>query len=294
MDLPGKFGVRPLRVMTARSGPSWDDGFPEKSSRASVRVAAPPSDDAATNPLKLYLFGNAERVIDLDSEIADGALQFRVPQQKLNRPEVTCLFVNLGSLRSPHRMRAVRRVVQTGASNPAMDDPSILAGRNMGLLMDPAWKKKAPIADFEYRQPILDRCPALLREFELDRPAGLLLDDCRTVAQSPADAQIIDLQTDEVAPSQFAVDRQVEHCEVAPARVDLKPSPDIPDFLWFEGALLTNESAFVPGRLSLVLFLGRVSWTWPPSLPYSQLSAGLKYNARAALKLQTADSGRSK
>jgi hypothetical protein len=33
------------------------------------------SDDAATNPLKLYLSGNAERVIDLDSEIADGALE---------------------------------------------------------------------------------------------------------------------------------------------------------------------------------------------------------------------------
>ncbi len=64
-------------------------------------------------------------------------------------------------------MRAVRRVIQTGASNPAMDDPSILAGRNMGLLMDPAWKKEAPIADFEYRQPILDRRPGLLREFEL-------------------------------------------------------------------------------------------------------------------------------
>src|SRR5450631_671856 len=142
-------------------------------------------------------------------------------------------------------MRAVRRVVQTGASNPAMNDPSILACRNVGLLMDSAWKKKAPIADLEYRQPILDRRPGLLREFELDRPAGLRLDDRCAVAQPAAHAQIVDLQTDEVAPPQFAVDRQVEHCEVAPARVDLKPGPDIPDFLRFEGTLLTNESAFV-------------------------------------------------
>jgi hypothetical protein len=146
---------------------------------------------------------------------------------------------------------------------------------------------------------ILERRPRLLREFELDRPAGLFLNDRRAVAQSAADAQIVDLQTDEVAPPQFAVDRQVEHCEVAPARVDLKPGPDIPDFLRFEGTLLTNESAFVPGRLSLVLFqdecLGHgLSLLSDPSLPYSQLSAGLKHNARAALKLQTADSGRSK
>jgi hypothetical protein len=96
-----------------------------------------------------------------------------------------------------------------------------------------------------------------------------------------------------VAPSQFAVDRQVEHCEVAPARVNLKPGPDIPDFLRFEGTLLTNESTFVPGRLSLVLFqdecLGHGLSLLSDSLPYSQLSAGLKHNARAALKLQTAE-----
>jgi hypothetical protein len=97
----------------------------------------------------------------------------------------------------------------------------------------------------------------------------------------------------------LAVDRQVEHCEVAPARVDLKAGPDIPDFLRFEGTLLTNDSAFVPGRLSLILFqdecLGHgLSLLSELSLPYSQLSVGLKHNARAALKLQTADNGRSK
>jgi hypothetical protein len=37
-----------------------------------------------------------------------------------------------------------------------MNDPSILARRNVRLLMDPAWKKKAPLADFENGQPILD------------------------------------------------------------------------------------------------------------------------------------------
>ena len=124
-------------------------------------------------------------------------------------------------------MRTVRRVVQAGASNPAMDDPSVLARRNVGFLVDPAWKKKASITDFEYRQSILDRRPSLLRQFELDRPAGLLLDDRCAVAQSAADAHIVDLQTDEVAPPQFAVDRQVEHREVPFARLDLKAGPDI-------------------------------------------------------------------
>jgi hypothetical protein len=95
----------------------------------------------------------------------------------------------------------------------------------------------------------------LLRDFELDRSASLSLNDRRAVAQPAADAQIIDLQTDEVAPPQFAVDRQIEHRKFAPARLDLKAGPDIPNFLWLEGALLAYEASLVPGRLMMVSLL---------------------------------------
>jgi hypothetical protein len=87
----------------------------------------------------------------------------------------------------------------------------------------------------------------LLRDFELDGSAGLSLDDRCAVAQPAADAQIVDLQTDEIAAPQFAVDRQVEHCEVAFARLDLKADPDIPHFLGLEWALLAYEASLVPG-----------------------------------------------
>lgn len=131
----------------------------------------------------------------------------------------------------------------------------------------------------------------MLRELELDRPAGLFLDDRRAVAQSAADAQIVDLQAGEIAASQFAVDRQVEHCEIAPTRLYLKAGPDIPDFLRLEGAFLTDEAPFVPRRLPLVLVLVwgldmKLTSLSDHSLPCSQLSAGLGYNARAALKLK--------
>jgi hypothetical protein len=105
---------------------------------------------------------------------------------------------------------------------------------------------------------------------------------------------------DEVAPPQFAIDRQVEHCEVAPARVDLKPGPDIPHFLWLEGTFLTNEAPFVPRPLPLVLLLC-VGLGHGITLPYPTTPSpapsspqGLEHNARAALKLQTAYNGRSK
>jgi hypothetical protein len=73
-----------------------------------VIVISRPGAGYSTRRSQFYLLGNAERVIHFDSEIADGALQLRVPQQKLHRPEVAGLSVNLRGLRSPHRMRAVR------------------------------------------------------------------------------------------------------------------------------------------------------------------------------------------
>ena len=65
--------------------------------------------------------------------------------------------------------------------------------------MDSAWKYKAALSDFKYSEPILDRRPSFLRDFELDRSAGLFLDYRCAVAQPAADAQIVDLQTDKIA-----------------------------------------------------------------------------------------------
>jgi hypothetical protein len=71
------------------------------------RIAASPSGGAATNRSEIYLLGNAECVIHFYSEIADGALKLRMPQQELNSTQVARLFVNLRGLRSAHRMSAV-------------------------------------------------------------------------------------------------------------------------------------------------------------------------------------------
>jgi len=78
----------------------------------------------------------------------------------------------------------------------------------------------------------------------------------------------------------------------------LKASPNIPDFLWFERALLADKPALVPRRLPLAAVLGdgfghgRASFVRPLP-PISQFFPGLTHNAQAALKLRIADSGRS-
>jgi hypothetical protein len=47
------------------------------------------------------LLGNGKCVVDLDPEIANRALNLRVAQQKLNRSEISRLFVDQGWLGPP-------------------------------------------------------------------------------------------------------------------------------------------------------------------------------------------------
>ena len=49
--------------------------------------------------LDFYFLSNAESVFKLDTEISDGAVNFRMPEQKLHRAQVACLAINLRSLR---------------------------------------------------------------------------------------------------------------------------------------------------------------------------------------------------
>ena len=78
---------------------------------------------------EFHLFGNAERVLDLDREIADRAFQLRVAEQKLNRSQVPRLLIDLRRLRPPHRMRAVGGAIEPDTGDPSMDDSRILPRR---------------------------------------------------------------------------------------------------------------------------------------------------------------------
>ena len=52
-------------------------------------------------------FSNSQGVLKFDAQIPDCAVHLGMTKQKLNRPQVAGLFVDLGHLCSPHRMRAI-------------------------------------------------------------------------------------------------------------------------------------------------------------------------------------------
>jgi hypothetical protein len=93
---------------------------------------------------------NAEGIIDFDAEITDRAFELGVSKQKLNRPQVAGLFVDLGCLRPPHRMRAVGRAIKPSPIDPKMDDPAHIgvsrgaAGRGSGSGTDTVHSSRRP------------------------------------------------------------------------------------------------------------------------------------------------------
>ena len=48
--------------------------------------------------LDFQIFGKANRVVDIDAEIADCAFQFAVPEQQLAGAQITSLFIDQRTL----------------------------------------------------------------------------------------------------------------------------------------------------------------------------------------------------
>ncbi len=112
--------------------------------RASIKLQRPPYGGAATNTSQFYLLGNAERILHLNAEIANGAFQLRLFQQKLDRPEVSCLFIDLRGLRSPHRMNACRMLNRPGQhSSPSRGRCEHIGASRCAAAHGPGWEKES-------------------------------------------------------------------------------------------------------------------------------------------------------
>ena len=95
-------------------------------------------------------------------------------------------------------------------------------------------------------QPLADSAARLLSDLELHRPAGLFLDHCGSIANSPADEHVIYRQQYEVTAPELAVDRQIEHREIALSALQLEADSNRPNILRLQGTLLADQASFVP------------------------------------------------
>jgi hypothetical protein len=119
---------------------SLDGGLLRTLSAIAALIAAPRGRGRGGDS-ELNLLRDAEGVVDLNAEIADGALEFRMPEEELYGSQVARLLVNLSWLCPAHRVRAVRRTIETGALNPSMDNSRVLACRQVRSLLETARKQ---------------------------------------------------------------------------------------------------------------------------------------------------------
>ena len=77
----------------------------------------------------LCLLSHLERVIYLDTQVANSALKLCVPEQQLHGSQVLCSPINQGGLCPPKRMRSVTNPIQSDLADPGVNDSGVLPRR---------------------------------------------------------------------------------------------------------------------------------------------------------------------
>src|SRR5258705_11127195 len=142
-------------------------------------------------------------------------------------------------------MRTERQRIETDAGDPLADQPRILSRRQpTPAAATPSEKEVASFPACQ-TQIIIKGLTRLLGQLEPDWSTCLLLPDCCTVKSVAIRRHIIDPNCYNITASQFAVDREVEHREVACASLDLQLRPNRPD-------MALSQRRVPPSPLSLL------------------------------------------
>ncbi len=109
------------------TGPGWARSEPllrrERSSGLGWRTASAARQRASN----VDLLGDAQRIFKFDTEVSDRAVNFGMPEQKLNRSEVSGFPVNLCRLGPTKRVGSVSARFQPNRGHPIPHKPTILA-----------------------------------------------------------------------------------------------------------------------------------------------------------------------
>src|SRR5271166_903570 len=116
--------------------------------------------------------------------------------------------------------------VQPNASDPLGDEPCILSCRDTPSRIASTGEQKFGGLPAGSSKVIIDCLPGLLRQFELDGLPGLLLSYRRSIDCVPVRCNVLDLEGNNIAATQFAVDRQIKHCQIAGPSLDLELCSD--------------------------------------------------------------------
>jgi len=87
----------------------------------------------------------------------------------------------------------------------------------------------------------------LLTQFKSNGPPSFLLSNRCAIRRIAGGGDILDPDGNDITAAKLAVDRQIEHREVASAAFNPELRPDRPDVFWSQRRLCPCQLAFVPG-----------------------------------------------
>ena len=105
----------------------------------------------------------------------------------------------------------------------------------------------------------------LFSQFKPDRLSGFPLPDRCPIDSVSVWGDVFDLQFDDIAAAEFAIDGQIEHREIAGSSLGLKLAPYRPDVLWPEGRFCPVTSPCSKARVLLVTGKSSLARPWPGS-----------------------------
>lgn len=184
---------------------SSESGFAPRQDRCGAFVGSP---GAARQQLRLPIKGRSdrdgERVVDLDAQVAHGALELGVPEQQLHCPQVAGAAVDQRRLRPSERLGAVGGSIHSDGVQPDADQPGA-AGWSAASPVPTVGKEVVARPPPSRLDPGGHGSPGLLGQLGLHRMAGLPLPDDRPRLDLAADGDVVDLEVDEVVAAQLAV-----------------------------------------------------------------------------------------
>jgi hypothetical protein len=92
---------------------------------------------------------------------------------------------------------------------------------------------------------VINRLPRLFGQLEPDGMSGFPLTDGGAINGDPMRGHILDLEADDIAASELAVDGKIKHSEIACSALDLQLGPDCPDMLRSQRGLGAEQFALV-------------------------------------------------
>src|SRR5258708_37273089 len=113
-------------------------------------------------------------------------------------------------------MRAELERVEANAGSPLANDAGILTCSEAATVDAPAEQEFAGLRAGN-SEILVNGLPRLLCQLETDRATGLLLADRCSIECVAVGGHVIDAHRDDIAAAQFAVDGEVEQCEIARA-----------------------------------------------------------------------------